>query len=264
MQKRFNAFVIRKFVKQLSPSAKYLLYAIAAFIIFLIARNYNEYLKTECYKILLPAKAFLHDRIRVIVDFKSIMNLKNQNDTLKKENQALLLTIKKLEKRFADKAEINAIKAKSANQIERVIGFEQSMFDSSIIISMSEPRPANTVVCSNEGLVGIVLYCSGNYGLVRSITDSRMSVPVKTKSGELFILCGTNSNLLEASESKSGNFSKIKLNETLYTSGEGGIFPKNIPVATVVSFSQSTLIAKPTANFSSINFLEILPNNPLL
>ncbi|CAN0577099.1 unnamed protein product, partial [Ectocarpus sp. 12 AP-2014] len=52
----------------------------------------------------------------------------------------------------------------------------------------------------------------------------------------------------------------ISVGETLYTSGDGKIFPKGIPVATIVKIANDTAFVEPVEQLSKIEYVVIESN----
>ena len=108
-------------------------------------------------------------------------------------------------------------------------------------------------------MIGIVISSSDNIGLVRTITDSNLYIPVKTKSGSTLVLRGTNNNELVSVAIKQYNKININIGDILYTSGEGGMFPPNIPVSkiTQVDLNKQEIKSCPIVELSNLEFVTL-------
>ncbi len=120
-------------------------------------------------------------------------------------------------------------------------------------------------VIDTKGVIGKVVKVSQNNSLVININDPSFRVGIKTSSGE-----GT--GIVQYSGRSTWNVNyvndgeKFKVNDTLYTSGFGGIFPENLPFGVVsvvedVNFSYYPEIeVVPFANYKNPNHVFILEN----
>ena len=229
----------------------------------MIYGKYNEksfdFTKQQQY--ILPIKSFIHQNLNIINLWKNIeqaIYILKKNKQLEQENKDLRYKLYKFNY-SSDKIISKFFKSDQEN-IELVIGFDKGMFDSFLIISRTDygknSAQEGDIVFSNDGLIGIVATITNNYSLVRTITNSRIFIPSKTKDGALLVLHGTDSNFLESVAIKNTNSKlAIKVGDILYTSGEGGLFKQNIPVAKVISVSEEKLIAEPIVYFPKLEFV---------
>ncbi len=196
---------------------------------------------------------------------KEIEDLRRESDDLKIKIE----TIKNYEKELGDlKKSLNLNYSISTYKvIERVLGFEYSVFDSFMLISVSHNSiKQGSVVLSSDGIVGIVYLINNDIARVMTITDQKINIPVKSLSGEHIILSGTGKNEMVSSEIKE-NITSSKLNikpgDILYTSGEGGVFYSDIPVAKVIKIKESgSILAEPISKINNISFVWII--DPIL
>ncbi|MDR1289310.1 MAG: rod shape-determining protein MreC [Holosporales bacterium] len=227
-------------------------------------------LKSSLSNVVAPVKIFANN----IVEFpKLILGFIE----IQQENKRLLAEIDDLKMKTIVvtnmKQELDELK-KSLNfeysisksrSIEKVLGYDKSFCESFLLISAKcGETHKSCVVVSNEGLVGIVYEVHHNkVAKVMTVLDNRLSIPVISKSGERMILSGDGVAGLESvvicdtPHSVSGS---NKIGDILYTSGEGGIFQVNIPVAQIVSIDPKTgkVYAKPVTDFTRLSFVMIL------
>ena len=191
--------------------------------------------------VILPIKKFIHECIDLPNTINTIIHMQETNKKL--QNQVIdlnkQLQLLKQQHSLCNKFNTNTKKKLNVletNNLEQVLGFEQGLFNSSLIISLSNSQDKNGyIVVTTDGLVGIITNVAKNIGLVRTITDSRLCIPVKTKNGITLVIRGTNSNELVSVAIKQHGKLNINIGDILYTSGEGGMFPPNIPVAKVIA-----------------------------
>lgn len=105
-----------------------------------------------------------------------------------------------------------------------------------------------------DGLIGQVLETSPNTARVLLIIDAESGVPVRRISDGLpAIIGGRGDGLLDVRSASVSNM-LFKPGDTFVTSGTGGIFPPNIPVARVIRASRDSALAEPTANPDALDF----------
>lgn len=217
--------------------------------------------------IILPIKKFIHECINLPNTISKITDIQKENDRLQSYVATLESKLKVIEQQHSicNKLNKNIKKFNALDQknIEQVLGFEQGIFDSSLIISISNMdsniKDKNGYIVIADGLVGIVTNTSNNMGLVRTITDSNLFVPVKTKNGITLVLRGTNNNELVSVAIKQNGKLNINVGDILYTSGEGGMFPPNIPVAriTYVDLNKQEVKSCPIVDLTNIEFVTL-------
>lgn len=104
------------------------------------------------------------------------------------------------------------------------------------------------------GLIGQVIEVGPNTSRVLLIIDSSSNVPVRrTRDGLPAIAIGRGDGLLDIKSAAltSGDF---KPGDVFVTSGTGGIFPPNVPVARVIKTQGDTAVAQPAANPDALDF----------
>ena len=145
------------------------------------------------------------------------------------------------------------------------MGCETSVYNSYLIISKGHTDIAeDNIVITLDGLVGIVSSVYKKSSKVLPITNSLMAIPVKSNSGIQLIIRGTDKNeLISIAVQHKELISKLTVGEILYTSGEGGFYKKDIPVAKVTSVHTKTaeVRATPIVQLSNINYVWIIDSN---
>ncbi|MFS4483803.1 rod shape-determining protein MreC [Hyunsoonleella sp. 2307UL5-6] len=104
-------------------------------------------------------------------------------------------------------------------------------------------------VKSSLGIVGIIDAVSENYATVISILNSKSSISVKLKNSRhigSLTWDGNSPNIIQLTDVE--KIASVTTGDTIVTSGQSSIFPKDIPVGTVID---SKLDA--TENFYEIN-----------
>ncbi|MEI9852252.1 MAG: rod shape-determining protein MreC [Sphingomonas sp.] len=108
------------------------------------------------------------------------------------------------------------------------------------------------------GLIGQVIEASFNTSRVMLIVDIDSSVPVRrTRDGLPALARGRGDGLLDIHSASIANIG-FQAGDTFVTSGTGGVYPPNIPVARVTAASRDTAVAEPTANPDALDFALVL------
>lgn len=113
---------------------------------------------------------------------------------------------------------------------------------------------ASQPVREADGLIGQVVEVSPNTARVLLIVDPESIVPVRrTRDGMPAIAAGRGDGLLDI---RSAGVTDIvyRAGDTFVTSGTGGIFPPNVPVARVIREARDTAVAEPAANPDGLDF----------
>ena len=136
-------------------------------------------------KIILPIKSFIHKCINLPSNIKEIINVHEENTRLKNNIATIEKKLKLIEQQHSICNKLNQnikkFNALDANNIEQVLGYEQGVFDSSLIISLSNTKEDKTgYIVLADGLAGVIASTANDIGLVHTITDSTLYVPVKT------------------------------------------------------------------------------------
>lgn len=105
-----------------------------------------------------------------------------------------------------------------------------------------------------DGLIGQVVETSPNTARVLLIVDPESIVPVRrTRDGLPAIAAGRGDGLLDI-RSASVATMIFQPGDTFVTSGTGGIFSPNIPVARVIRTARDVAVAEPSANPDALDF----------
>ena len=249
-------------LKKINKSSyKYLVLGVLSLgiCIYYINQNVNFFKPN----IILPIKKFVQECINLPNTIVKTLNIQQENYRLQSHIATLERKLKIIEQQHSICNKLNKnikkINALDQNDIEQVLGFEQGVFNSSLIISMSNSRDKDGYIVMAEGLVGVVTSTSNDIGLVRTITDSSLYIQKKKKNGITLVLHGTNDNELVSVAIKQHGKLNINIGDILYTSGEGGMFPPNIPVAkvTYIDSSKQEVKSCPIVDLTNIEFVTL-------
>ena len=142
----------------------------------------------------------------------------------------------------------------------RIVG---SSFDSSRRLATLSAGSAKGVavgmpVRGPEGLIGRVIETGRLASRILLISDGSSNVPVQLiRTGIPAIATGRGDGTIEIKPLEVGE-NPFRKGDILVTSGTGGIFPPNIPVAMVVRADRDSTIARPLADPAKIDFALVL------
>lgn len=142
----------------------------------------------------------------------------------------------------------------------KVISIAYTPFSSSATLQSGSKNgiKINDIVRGSLGLIGRISTVSDNYSNVLLVNDYNSRIPVITGTSKVKGIISRqydNLKLMYVEE-----HSNILIGETLYTSGEGTIFPKGIPVAIIVKITNNTVIAEPIEKLNRIEYVVIESN----
>ena len=202
---------------------------------------------------------------RIINNIKSVVNSIPNNSHLILENQKLRKEVCQLRNQIQNLEKLNKCINTSTPHIFQVLGFEQNIFNSLLLIDISQSDfdvKIGYVVKTIEGLVGLVTAISNCVALVTTITDKNLFVPVKIKKKnshqtKRFVVNGSNKNQLISVAELQNDVVGFTSGDVLYTSGEGGVFPSDIPVARVTKIGNIVEVI-PIVDFDKLEFVQII------
>lgn len=109
-----------------------------------------------------------------------------------------------------------------------------------------------------DGLIGRVLEAGPNSARVLLIVDAESIIPVRrTRDGFPAIVSGRGDGLLEIRSAAAAN-APFRAGDAFVTSGSGGLFPPNIPVARVTRDARDVATARAFANPDALDFALVL------
>ncbi|WP_298554463.1 rod shape-determining protein MreC [uncultured Algibacter sp.] len=166
--------------------------------------------------------------------------LKSQNKLLSEENKklrSLLLNSKtEVDSSFIDSLTFGkSYRFYSANIIKNSYALNNNVL--TLNKGFNDSIRQDFGVISSKGIVGIIDKTSGNYATVISILNSTSSISAQLKKtnhlGSL-IWNGKDSKFTQLIDIP--KIANVKTGDSIITSGQSSIFPKNVPIGTIESF----------------------------
>lgn len=106
-----------------------------------------------------------------------------------------------------------------------------------------------------DGLVGRVVEVGSGASRVLLLTDAASRVPVRVvRNGRPAMAAGTNGALIEIRYAAPID-GQLRVGDRLVTSGDGGVFPPDLPVAVVTGFDGETPLARPVARLDGLGYV---------
>ncbi len=113
------------------------------------------------------------------------------------------------------------------------------------------------MVTNDDGLVGQIDEVSDDIASVILLTDSRSNIPVKSRnSGKRAILVGNGTKNPELNFILSTK--KLIVGEEILTSGDGGVFPPDVPVGYIEKIENEKVYIETYVDWSSLDYVYIL------
>ena len=223
----------------------------------------------------------INSRVKETVDFfLNFSEVKLENEELKKKNTKLANELIEYES-LKDEVErlreaLNFTESRSNyNYVGvNIIGYSGSSLSDGYIIDKgsNDGINKNMVVVSSKGLVGKVTKVASNFAIVQSILNENIAVAVMDQQTR-----EATGVLQGLSDKKDNNMtvvynlpisSDVKEGDIIITSGLGKIYPKEIPVGTVVSVEEDNVrvmksaVVEPFVNFNEVEELfVVIPNS---
>lgn len=223
----------------------------------------------------------INSRVKETVDFfLNFSEVKLENEELKQKNTELeneLIGYESLKDEVERLREaLNFTESRSNyNYVGvNIIGYSGSSLSDGYIIDKgsNDGIAKNMVVVSSKGLVGKVTKVSSNFAIVQSILNENIAVAVMDQQTR-----EATGMLQGLSDKKDKNMtvvynlpidSDVKEGDIFITSGLGKIYPKEIPVGTVVSVQEDNVkvmksaVVEPFVKFNELEELfVVIPNS---
>ena len=201
-------------------------------------------------------------------DFRNFVDVYNQNRTLRREIQRLRgwrATARSLEEENAQLRALNKVqlRPKTTFVTGDVVTDSGGPFTSSALVNVGrrDGITDGAAAVDGEGLAGRVVGVGERASRLLLLTDYSSRVPVIVQpAGIRAVLAGDGTNLPNLEFLVETD--KIKPGNAIETTGDGGVFPPNLPVGWVVRTRNSGLRARLAADYSRMEFVRVLRYRP--
>ena len=194
----------------------------------------------------------------------NLIMIYRQNDILKKDNKILRdrlaqITYLEEENKILQNLLENSPKKDAAFITSKIFIQNYDNFTNIAIIDRgSENNLANGMaVITTDGLVGRILKTSENYAHILLINDFNSRIPIySSKSREKAIMVGNHDSY--PTLKYLNHTHKIENNEIIYSSGDGIMYPADIPIGVTVINSKNEIEVIPFAEFNNLQFVKVI------
>tara|TARA_B100000674_G_C37698936_1_gene849601 strand:- start:139 stop:816 length:678 start_codon:yes stop_codon:yes gene_type:complete len=186
----------------------------------------------------------------------------NKNLIIENEN----LKSQLIEQKFIRKENIelrNLLNVKKENSYSfvtaKILSQSNFSFSHSMILSVGLDNniSINSPVIYKNQLVGYISDVGNKSSRVRLITDINSKIPVLVLDKNIkFIMSGDNNNYLKLLNF--GNINLLENGDEVYTSGDGGMYPKGLMVGKVIKGSENQLVIEPSLTIGKLDYLQII------
>jgi rod shape-determining protein MreC len=143
----------------------------------------------------------------------------------------------------------------------KIIGMSNSPYASSAILQSGYDNNVkiNDIVRGKLGLIGRISEVSKSYSTVLLINDHNSRIPVITGNSKVKGIIAKHDDSLKIIHLEENHNARV--GEIIYTSGDGKIFPKGLPVATIIKITNNMALIEPLEQFNKIEFVIIESNS---
>lgn len=213
------------------------------------------------YIISLPINK-IQQGINIIYNFKL---LDKENDRLKEEVRRLkqwqTLSMRLVDENEAYKRLLNVEDSSlELKYTVKVMSRSPNSFMNSIQLSAGTNKniKQNSSIINERGLVGRIIDVGKFTSRALLINDINSNIPVKVLNRDIFaIATGHTSNKLLILKFIKEN-KNLKVGQLLVTSGNAGLFPRNIAVGKVFKILDSKIYVRPFVDFDNLQFVQVV------
>lgn len=192
-----------------------------------------------------------------------------ENDTLRTENDKLRQWREAAQRLILENERLRQILKVPQREIPplataHVIGVGGGAFERNVLINAgrSDGVLPNLPVVDEMGLVGRTIEVGYLTTRVLLLTDLNSRVPVRLeRTGDVAIAEGMNEPFMRLRFLAQD--STVVVGDRVVTSGHGGLFPPDVPVAVVTSINEDIVLMRPLSDMGELDFLRVMDYRPL-
>ncbi len=264
---------VRSLIKERTSSKKLLTGLAFSFALLIIISSLTNFHFTNVIKL-----KFLDYSSYILKSFYMPLNtFKNSGDNINnifyvyRNNKNLIIENENLksqliEQKFIRKENIelrNLLNVKKENSYSfvtaKILSQSNFSFSHSMILSVGLDNniSINSPVIYKNHLVGYISDVGNKSSRVTLITDINSKIPVLVLDKNIkFIMSGDNNNYLKLLNF--GNTNLLENGDEVYTSGDGGMYPKGLMVGKVIKGSENKLVIEPSLTIGKLDYLQII------
>lgn len=264
---------VRSLIKERTSSKKLLTGLAFSFALLIIISSLTNFHFTNVIKL-----KFLDYSSYILKSFYMPLNtFKNSGDNINnifyvyRNNKNLIIENENLksqliEQKFIRKENIelrNLLNVKKENSYSfvtaKILSQSNFSFSHSMILSVGLDNniSINSPVIYKNQLVGYISDVGNKSSRVTLITDINSKIPVLVLDKNIkFIMSGDNNNYLKLLNF--GNINLLENGDEVYTSGDGGMYPKGLMVGKVIKGSENQLVIEPSLTIGKLDYLQII------
>lgn len=142
----------------------------------------------------------------------------------------------------------------------KIVGTMISPFTSYAVIQAGENDnvKVNDIIRGAKGLIGRVTEIGNNYSTVMLINDHNSRIPVVTENSKTRGILARQDNNLKIIYLQENHNAQV--GEVILTSGDGKIFPRGIPIATIVKVNDKEAFVEMLDDLNKIDFVVVASN----
>ena len=264
---------VRSLIKERTSSKKLLTGLAFSFALLIIISSLTNFHFTNVIKL-----KFLDYSSYILKSFYMPLNtFKNSGDNINnifyvyRNNKNLIIENENLKSQLIEQKLIrkenielrNLLNVKKENSYSfvtaKILSQSNFSFSHSMILSVGLDNniSINSPVIYKNQLVGYISDVGNKSSRVRLITDINSKIPVLVLDKNIkFIMSGDNNNYLKLLNF--GNTNLLENGDEVYTSGDGGMYPKGLMVGKVIKGSENQLVIEPSLTIGKLDYLQII------
>ena len=264
---------VRSLIKERTSSKKLLTGLAFSFALLIIISSLTNFHFTNVIKL-----KFLDYSSYILKSFYMPLNtFKNSGDNINnifyvyRNNKNLIIENENLKSQLIEQKLIrkenielrNLLNVKKENSYSfvtaKILSQSNFSFSHSMILSVGLDNniSINSPVIYKNHLVGYISDVGNKSSRVTLITDINSKIPVLVLDKNIkFIMSGDNNNYLKLLNF--GNTNLLENGDEVYTSGDGGMYPKGLMVGKVIKGSENKLVIEPSLTIGKLDYLQII------
>ena len=220
-----------------------------------------------------PVLSLLEEPVRAVQGglerIAGVSDIYLENETLRDENDKLRQWREAAQRLILENERLRQVLKVPLREVPalataHVIGVGGGAFERNVLVNAgsSDGVEAGLPVVDDLGLVGRTIEVGYWTTRVLLVTDLNSRVPVRLeRSGDVAIAEGMNEPVMRlrflAAEAT------VSVGDRVVTSGHGGVFPPDIPVATVASVDADIVLIQPLSIMDTLDYVRVMDYRPL-